>query len=118
VYKQVGGDDEEQAAYVGEVAPVEGFQQVGDGDRDDECPVGCHDVHLVDAEAKSHVQSHVVEEEGEGCPEEALAESTDDAKEEEKEDEALYNIVNPEAVMNYHRAIAQNVFHQIVFVEN
>ena len=80
--------------------------------------MGSHDVYLVDAEAQAHVECHIVEEEGEGCPEKSFAQSAKDAKEEEKEDEALYNIVNPEAVMNYHRAIAQNVFHQIVFVEN
>ena len=35
------------------VSGAEPFEQIAYGDGDDESPVGCHDVHLVEAEAQS-----------------------------------------------------------------
>ena len=93
------------------------MKQETDGDRDDECPVGSHDIDLVQAEAQAKVQHQVERHTGEQHPQETATAAIPHTccKQQQKED--LMDIAEPGAVRHDSRTGTQTVLQQIVTMQ-
>ena len=90
------------------------LEGVGDGQRNDEEPVGRHDEDLVDAKAQYQMDEHVEAEVGEAHPEKARTPATTEADGKKQQDNPLDNIAPQPVVLHEHRTEHQCVLQEML----
>lgn len=136
VHPEIGSDDEQcrknriseagEADFLGGMIGIgrqtvlfllDGAKKVGYGERDDENPMGSHDVHFVDGKGQTDVQGHIKKEYRHEQPQVSVASSACYAGCKQQDDECLHQVLRFPSVSDDERPACEHVAQDVLPVQ-